>query len=166
MATKYWFPIHNGSLTSNRNSGSNPFGSLHREMERMFGNMLAEPAVGTAEKPSSCELRSRKFQPDIDMIDEKTHLRVSAELPGMSADDVEIEVHEGTLVMKGEKKAAESSEKEGFYRTERSFGSFQRVITLPEDAEGNDAEAKFENGVLTIRMPKTAPKQAKKIEIK
>lgn len=168
--TKYWFPIRNEINPQPRQGTTpNPFGSLQRELDRMFGRMLEDPWRGgtaTAEKPWCGDFRSAKFQPDIDMVDEKTHFKITAELPGVASDDVSIEVHDGALIMKGEKKAEEVSEGEGFYRAERSFGAFQRVIPLPEDVDGASAEARFENGVLTVRLPKIAPKQAKKIEIK
>jgi HSP20 family protein len=96
------------------------------------------------------------FQPRIDVVDDGDALRITAELPGMDRQDVEILLEEDTLVLRGEKKLESKSEENGCYRLERAFGSFQRVIPLPDGVDVDQAEASFDKAVLTIRIPKIA----------
>lgn len=112
--------------------------SLFGEMDRFFGDFA--PAT---------------FSPSMDLIDEGTHIKVTAELPGLDKDDIELSVHEGSLMLRGEKKHEETKDEEGCYRTERYFGAFRRSIPLPMDVDLEKAEAKFDKGVLTVRFPKT-----------
>jgi HSP20 family protein len=94
------------------------------------------------------------------MVDDGDALRLTAELPGMARQDVEILVEEEALVLRGEKKLEARSEEQGCYRLERAFGSFQRVIPLPAGVDVAQAEARFDKGVLTIRLPKIATAKA------
>ncbi|MBP0588252.1 Hsp20/alpha crystallin family protein [Paraburkholderia sp. LEh10] len=108
------------------------------------------------------------FQPRIDVTDEGDALRIVAELPGMTRDDVELEVIDDMLIMSGDKRFESKSEEQGCYRVERSFGHFQRAVPLPAGVDLDRAEARFENGVLTLRVPKAAgePAPKRRIEIK
>jgi HSP20 family protein len=89
-------------------------------------------------------------------------------LPGLSREDVELEVVEDMLVLTGEKRIESKSDEKGCYRVERAFGQFQRAIPLPSGVDLERAEAKFENGVLTVRVPKAAnePAAKRRLEIK
>ena len=100
------------------------------------------------------------FQPRIDVVDDGDALRITAELPGIARQDVEILVEDDALVLRGEKKLESKSEEQGCYRLERAFGSFQRVIPLPDGVDADRAEARFENAVLTVRLPKIAAKKS------
>jgi HSP20 family protein len=108
------------------------------------------------------------FQPRVDVVDDGAALRITAELPGLERNDVEVVVEDDALVLRGEKKLESKNEEKGCYHVERAFGSFQRVIPLPEGVDTNKAEAKFDKGVLTLRLPKNATEKSKarKIEIK
>lgn len=109
-----------------------------------------------------------QFQPRVDVIDDGDALRIVAELPGLARDDVELEVVEDMLVLSGEKRVESESKEQGCYRVERTFGHFQRAIPLPSGIDLERAESKFDNGVLTVRIPK-APEQAtanRRLEIK
>jgi HSP20 family protein len=109
-----------------------------------------------------------QFQPRVDVIDDGDALRIVAELPGLARDDVELEVVEDMLVLSGEKGVESESKEQGCYRVERTFGHFQRAIPLPSGIDLERAESKFDNGVLTVRIPK-APEQAtanRRLEIK
>jgi HSP20 family protein len=128
-----------------------------RLMERMF----SEPFFG---RPMSLlgdmdrffgDFAPSTFSPSVDLVDEGAHLKVTAELPGLDKEDIDLSVHEGVLTLRGEKKYEEKKEEEGCYRTERYFGSFQRSIPLPAGVDLEKAEAKFDKGVLTVRLPKT-----------
>jgi HSP20 family protein len=109
-----------------------------------------------------------QFQPRIDVTDEGDALRIVAELPGMTRDDVELEVIEDMLNISGNKRFESTSEEQGCYRVERSFGHFQRAVPLPAGIDLDRAEARFENGVLTLRVPKATgePAASRRIEIK
>lgn len=109
------------------------------------------------------------FQPRIDVVDEDDALRISADLPGMERKDVEVLVEDGFLVLRGEKKHETQSNEKGCFRLERAFGSFQRVIPLPDNVALDQAEARFNKGVLTLRLPKRPEPggdEARRIEIK
>ena len=108
------------------------------------------------------------FQPRIDVVDNGDALRITAELPGIDRQDVEILVEDDALVLRGEKKLESKSEEQGCYRLERAFGSFQRVIPLPDGVDADRAEGPFENAVLTVRIPKIAAKKSdgRRLEIK
>jgi HSP20 family protein len=97
---------------------------------------------------------SGPFQPSIDVVDDGDAIRISAEMPGMGRDEVEVEIDDDVLVIRGEKKLERKSEEKGCYHVERAFGAFQRLVPLPIDVDAARAETKFENGTLTIRMPK------------
>ena len=88
----------------------------------------------------------RLFQPRIDMVDDGDALCLTAELPGMERQDVEILVEEDAMVLRGEKKLESTSEEQGCYRLERAFGNFQRVIPLPDGGDTAQAEARFDKG--------------------
>lgn len=103
-----------------------------------------------------------KFAPSIDIADEKKHLRITAELPGLEEKDVDLTVQEGVLVIRGEKKLENVTEEDGYYRTECSYGSFERAIPLPVEVDAERAEATFKRGVLTVRLPKVGGETARR----
>lgn len=111
---------------------------------------------------------SRRFTPNLEVVDEDKALAITAELPGMTKDDVKLQLEDGVLTISGEKKHHTEGEQEGVYRTERYYGSFERSIPLPDDLDQEKADAEFKNGVLTIRIPKleTAKSHGKRIEVK
>jgi len=100
------------------------------------------------------DFSSSRFQPRIDVVDEGKILRVSVELPGMEREDLTVNVEDGALVLRGEKKQDVHSEEDGCYRLERAYGTFTRTIPMPENAEPEHALAKFDKGVLTLTVPK------------
>ena len=95
---------------------------------------------------------SGTFSPRLDVSEDDEGLKVVAELPGVSPEDIEVEVQEGALILSGEKKHEEEHKDDGFYRIERSFGSFRRVVPLPEGLDLDKVEARHKNGVLTVRI--------------
>jgi HSP20 family protein len=109
-----------------------------------------------------------RFQPRIDVVDDGEALRVTAELPGVDREDLQTSIENRALVLRGEKKQDVRSEENGCYRLERAYGAFMRTIPLPEDVDVDRVDARFDKGVLTLRIPKTgASKSAvRKIEIK
>ncbi|WOD13887.1 Hsp20/alpha crystallin family protein [Paraburkholderia kirstenboschensis] len=135
----------------------------------LFAELIRDPFGGRGPLGSWFgDFSASEFQPRIDVTDEGDALRVVAELPGMTRDDVELEVVEDMLIISGDKRVESTSEEQGCYRVERSFGHFQRAVPLPAGVDLDRAEARFENGVLTLRVPKAAgePAAKRRIEIK
>ncbi len=86
-------------------------------------------------------------------------------MPGLSEDDVDIEVKDGVLTISGERKTEEKKEEEGYYRVERAFGSFSRSLTLPDGIDPDQVKAEFDNGVLEVRIPKPEERKPHRVAI-
>ena len=138
-----------------------PIYSLQREMNRVFDDFFRAPAwEGFGE---FSELATERFMgdvsPRIDMSETDKELVLKAELPGMTEKDVDISITRDMLTISGEKKQEKEQTEKGWYRMERHYGSFTRSIPLPYEIESDKAEALYKNGVLTIRLPKSAVQQ-------
>jgi HSP20 family protein len=131
--------------------------SLQSEVNRVFDAFFGTSAVPT---------RARRWVPAMDLVETEDHLVLRADLPGMSRDDVEIEIKDGALTISGERKAEHEQNTEGYYRVERASGRFARSLTLPEGTEPDGVDASFENGVLEVRIPKPAQRKPHRIEIR
>ncbi|OPY99264.1 heat-shock protein [Bradyrhizobium sacchari] len=138
-----------------------PFMTLHREMNRLFDDVFR----GFGGESLSPLMEGQFSWPKIELGETDKGLTISAELPGMTEKDVQIEIANGMLTIRGEKKS--ERKEEGRYFTDRYYGSFQRQIAL-EDVEEDKAEASFKDGVLTISIPKSENPRAgvKRIAIK
>lgn len=126
--------------------------SLRDAMDRLFEDSVITPKSGG--------------MPKIDVKDTKGAILVKAELPGMTEEDINVEVNDGVMTISGEKKEEAEKEDEGYYYKESHSGTFSRSFTLPADVKEDKAEAEMKNGVLWITVPKTEAKQPKKIAIK
>ncbi len=104
--------------------------------------------------------------PKIDLSEDSKELKIVADIPGYKPEDVEIELNEGSVVLKGKTQQENMEEDEHFFRRERSTGEFYREIPLPPNVDGEKAEAKVKNGTLTITVPKTGEKEKKTLKIK
>lgn len=134
---------------------SHPLTGLHQEIDRLFDQTLREFNMGL---PSLFE-RSRMpdfFRPSLDISESADHYTIKVETPGVSRDDISITVEDDALIIRGEKKEESSREEEAYHYTERSYGSFQRVLALPQDADPDNLKASFQDGVLTITVGRTA----------
>ena len=126
--------------------GFSPFSMMRRlseEMDRAFSTSLGM-GRGTSDWG---------FNPAVDVRERDGNLEICAELPGMSKDDVKVECTDEGIIIQGEKKREQESNEEGWHRTERSYGSFYRMIPLPEGADAEKAKAEFKDGVLQVRVP-------------
>jgi HSP20 family protein len=141
--------------------GDDPFVSLKR-MNRLFEDF----SRGVDLEPSA--RRTGAFEPRVNVAESDREIKVSAELPGIDEKDIDISLSENELTIKGEKKEEKEEKKENYYRMERSYGSFSRVIPLPCKVDSDKVEAQFKKGVLNITLPKSpeAVKESKKIEVK
>lgn len=138
---------------------SNPFVSLQREVDRLFEDF-------TRGFPAFSGNGAAKLVPNIDVTETDKQIEITAELPGLEEKDVQINVAGNLLTIRGEKKA-EKEEKDKNYRlVERSYGSFERTLELPEGVNADAIKADIAKGVLKVTVPKPAPAQAKKIEVK
>jgi HSP20 family protein len=112
------------------------------------------------------ERESRRWVPQMDLIEAEDHFVLKADLPGLSEGDVSIELQDGTLTISGERTAEHEARERGWYRIERSFGSFSRSLTLPDGVDPDGIEARFDRGVLEVRIPKPEERKPRRVEIK
>ena len=110
--------------------------------------------------------RQESWLPAVDVFDTKDAVVLKAELAGMDPDDIEIEVDDNVLTIKGERTLEEKVDEERYYRVERRFGSFQRSLALPQGVKADDIQAGYEDGILTVRVPKAEEEKPQRIEIK
>ena len=138
----------------------NPLLSLQREVEDVFQNFTRDwPTFRSTGLATD-------LVPSTDVVENDKEIQITAELPGLEEKDVQINLADSVLTIKGEKKA-EKEEKDKNYRlVERSYGSFSRSIELPAGVDAGTIKASISKGVLTVVIPKPAPAQAKKIEVK
>jgi HSP20 family protein len=99
--------------------------------------------------------RFRETTPTVDVFEDKNHLVIKAEVPGIEKGDLDVQISENVITISGEKKTEEKLEEKDYYYHERSTGSFRRQIPLPEGTEGEKAKATFKDGVLEIKIPKS-----------
>jgi HSP20 family protein len=109
---------------------------------------------------------AQRWTPAMDLVEAEDHFVLKADLPGLTEGDVDIEVHDDTLRVSGERRAEHERKERGWYRMERSFGRFSRSLTLPDGVDADAISARFENGVLEVRIPKPEERQPRRIEIK
>ena len=104
--------------------------------------------------------------PAVDINEDETSFKLSAELPGMTEKDIEVSVAGNTLVIRGKKRQEKEQKEKGYYLSERSYGEFQRSFVLPDGVDGAKIEANVAKGVLTVTLPKNPQAAPKKIEVK
>ena len=129
--------------------------SLQSEMNRLFNTVFDTPNAGA----------TRRWVPAMDLVETDDAFVLRADLPGMTQDDVKLEVEDSVLTVSGERKAEHEAQQEGFYRLERAFGAFSRTLTLPKGVQADAVTASFANGVLEVRIPKPEQTKPRRIEI-
>lgn len=127
---------------------------LQKELERSATDHSSEGSVSTAE-----------WAPAVDIKEEKDKFVLHADLPGVKPEEIEVNMEAGILTIKGEKKTEAKTEKEGFKRVERTYGSFYRRFSLPDSANPEAISAKTKHGVLEITIPKREAVQPKRINV-
>ena len=149
---------------------ANPFQMMRRftkDMERMFEGFNFPAFFRTDFAPFRMEFENVQWVPQIEVLQNNGQFMVRADLPGLTKDDVTVEMTDDILTIFGERKKETEEKREGFYRSERSYGSFYRNIPLPEGTKTEKAAATFHNGVLEITMPaEKVEMPTRKIEIK
>ena len=161
---------HNGGTAPET---STPFSFMRRfaeDMERLFNDFQGfrvGSLFGREFFPFTREFEHVDWVPKVEVLQRNGELSVRAELPGLKKDDVKVELTDEALTISGERKEEKEEKREGYYRSERSYGNFYRHIPLPEGVKTDSATAEFRDGVLEVRMkaPKREP-SARLLEIK
>ena len=131
---------------------------LRDEIDRLFEAPLAE--YGRTSPLFS------GWGPALDVYEDKDHVYVRAELPGMKKEDIDLSLHNGSLSISGERRAEEKNNDSEVYRSERFFGRFQRTVTLPSAVAVDQVKAQYRDGILTVTLPKSEEAKPKQIEVK
>jgi HSP20 family protein len=140
-----------------RFSPSNELRRLQREIDSVFQNMY--PADGDREAPAT------GWTPRVDLSETEDAYHIHLDLPGVDKDDVDINLQDGTLTIRGERKEQAREEGTNTVRVERSFGQFFRSFTLPQTIKQDDIRATYDNGVLAVEVPKAEETKPRRIEI-
>lgn len=134
-----------------------PFTALQREIDRLFDDFTRSWPAAAA---------TPDLTPRMDVSETDKEIEITAELPGLQEKDVQVNVADNILTIKGEKRAEKEEKDKNFRSIERSYGSFSRTLELPEGIDADAIKATIANGVLKVTVPKPAPAQVKKVEIK
>ena len=148
-----------------------PFVELQRATNLLFDDFFREFGFSGGRWGESLSLTQDVFSsrwPSVDMSETDDEILITAELPGVNKDDLEVSVSEGKVTIRGEKKEQEEDKGKDYYRLERSYGAYQRSFFLPCEIDEDKVDASFKHGVLDIKLPKTdaAQKRIKKIPVK
>ena len=133
--------------------------SLQSDMNRFFDTMFQTPSGGGQ------GTQLRRWTPAMDLAETEDAFVLRADLPGVSQEDVHIELEDTVLTVSGERKSDHEAKGEGFYRVERAFGSFSRSLTLPKGVDAEAIAAQFTDGVLEVRIPKPEQRKPRRIAI-
>ncbi len=131
--------------------------SLQSEVNRIFDGFFGGGRQANG--------RSRRWLPAMDLAETEDELVLSADLPGMSEDDIEIEIKDRVLTISGERGGSSEEKDRGYHRVERSFGRFSRSLNLPAGIETDRVAASFDRGVLEVRIPKPEERKPHKVAI-
>ncbi|HUL43181.1 MAG TPA: Hsp20/alpha crystallin family protein [Bacteroidota bacterium] len=152
-----WNPVRDVTAWRPINHFVGDIANMQSELDRMFdrfrGGILDDSGMAA-------------FMPPVDITEDETNFTIRAEVPGVEKKDVSITVQNGVLTVRGEKKEDVEKKDKNVHRVERSYGSFQRSFTLPTTVKSDKIEASYDNGVLTISIPKSEESKPKEIEVK
>ena len=133
-----------------------PGTSLQNEMDLLFSRLME----GHGMRPKAMDYffgqaaHETLLRPKVDINASDQEYTISVEIPGIKQDDIKLEIKDNCLTIAGEKRQEAEDKSKGYYRMERSYGTFQRRLSLPEDADNEDIDARFSDGILTIRLPR------------
>jgi HSP20 family protein len=134
-------------------------GTIQNEMNRLFNTYFEQPSAAGRGGAA------RRWVPAMDLVETTDHYVLRADLPGLSDEDVHVQLEDKMLTISGERRAEHEAEQEGYYRLERAFGEFSRSLTLPEGVDPDGVQAQFDRGVLEIRIPKPEQKKPRHVQI-
>lgn len=143
------------------NRGMYALDEFSSDMERMLDSLWGR-AVG----PVLRNGKQNKFALHLDISETPESYIVQADVPGVPPENVNVEMHEGKLVISGNRQTVDDSQENSFHRLERLSGSFQRTIALPTEIDVDNIDAQYQHGVLQVTLPKVEKQQPRKIEVK
>lgn len=161
-------PVRHGGSKRERSGDYSPVLHLHREIDRMFDdffNTWPTPGFG---RSFPAGVGDAILKPTLDLSATDKAYKITVEIPGVDEKDVKLEIADDTLTIRGEKRLEKEENEKNYYRMERAYGSFKRVLSLPADADQESVKAKFRKGILTIKMAKKEMPESyvKRIEVK
>ena len=133
--------------------------TLQERMNRLFSEMARRSPIAEEETIQGAWI------PPVDIYETGDSIVIKAELPGISKEDITLEVKENTLSIKGEKKFEKDVKEESYHRVERSYGAFQRAFALPSTVQQDKVKAKFRDGILEVTLPKAEEAKPKQIKV-
>ena len=136
--------------------------NLAQRMERMFDEMVGRGLW----RPSEDRPLRGTWVPAVNILEREDAMVITADLPGLKAEDVEVTVEEGILSIRGERKLEETSEGETYHRVERMYGVFERTFTLPNSVDVDKIDARFSNGEMVLTLPKREESKPRSVKIK
>jgi HSP20 family protein len=154
MTLKSLIPV--GGERNVSRPASNPFSALQQEIDRLFEGF----SRGFSGFPA------RDVMPSMDLSETDKEIEITAKLPGLEEKDIQLNVADNVLTIRGEKKNEREETKKDYHLVERSYGSFTRAVQLPEGVNADSIKAVMSKGVLKVTVPKPAPARTKKIDIK
>lgn len=152
MARNPLTPYRGGGLLG---GGLDPLFSLHREMNRLFDDFTGGMPMGAQGQGGMGNI----INAQMNVSETENEIRITAELPGVNENDIDVSLNDDVLTIRGEKKFEQKNDKENFHFMERSYGTFQRSLRLPFHVDPEQVRADFENGVLTVTLPKSAQQE-------
>lgn len=147
-------------LTSTRRQ-MDPMTSLRR-----LNNLLDEAFGWTGDREGSSGTITSAWLPPVDIFEDKDGLKIIAEIPGVDPENVRLSVENNMLTIRGEKRQVAEETSERVHRYERTYGSFERTFALPATVEADDIDAEYENGLLTISLPKSEKARPREISVR
>ena len=141
-------------------SSSNPFATLQQEIDRLFDG-FSRGFAGFPNFPTT-----RELMPNMDVSETDKEIEITTELPGLEEKDVQLNMANNVLTIRGEKKNEREESKKDYHVIERSYGSFVRSVQLPDGVSADNVKAVMSKGVLKVTVPKPAPAQSRKIDIR
>jgi HSP20 family protein len=148
---------------------SSPFRAFQRmadQMDQMFEDFgLGRRWTSPLLRETGRETGQDAWAPDIDVFQKDNELTIRVDLPGLKREDVTVDIAEDAVTIQGERKHEHEEEREGYYRSERTYGSFYRVIPLPQGVIPEQAKAHFKDGVLEVTIPAPPASKGRRLEI-
>jgi len=135
------------------------FSTLQERMNRLFEDLI--PATRKGEE----ELNTGTFYPAVDISEGEKDITLKAELPGIDKKDVHVEINDGVITLRGERKIEKEDKKEHYHRVERSYGSFNRSFTLPTTVDSGKVKANYKDGILEVTLPRKEEAKPKSIPV-
>jgi len=142
-----------------RGSGTDMFSNLQREIDRVFQDF------GRPGMPALGEFGRNAMAMKVNVAEHDNALEVTAEMPGCAPQDIDVQLKDGVLTIKGEKKVEKDDKQKDYHMMERSYGMFERSFTLPAEVDASKVDAQFDNGVLKVTLPKLPEEQSKSQKI-